>query len=125
MLAIPVPPALMQGGPPVQPPDMPTLSAMPGGAADASAGMPQPGQVGALPKIFFGVEQQLQLLAKVVPPDLVADIDAIAQNLRAVLVKSLQSGAGALGPQGLTMPGQPSNIAGPVGPRPESGMQFP
>lgn len=123
-MAMPVPPALMQGGPPVQPPEMPTLSAMPqvGSPEDA---VPQPGQVGALPKIFFGIEQQLQLLAKVVPPDLVADLDGIAQNLRALLVKSLQSGAGSLGPQGLQMPGQPSNIAGPVGPRPESGMQFP
>lgn len=123
-MATPIPPTLMQGGPPVQPPDMPTLSAMPGvGSQDAAT--PQPGQVGALPKIFFGVEEQLKLLAKVVPPELVADLDSIAQNLRAVLVKSLQSGAGTLGPQGLTMPGQPSNIAGPVGPRPESGMQFP
>lgn len=124
-MATPVPPALMQGGPPVQPPDMPTLSAMPQAGDPMMEAMPQPGQVGALPKIFFGIEQQLQTLAKVVPPDLVADLDSIAQNLRAVLVKSLQSGAGSLGPQGLTMPGQPSNIAGPVGPRPESGMQFP
>ena len=125
-MAMPVPPALMQGGPPVQPPEMPTLSAMPqAGANSQEEALPQPGQVGALPKIFFAIEQQLQLLAKVVPPDLVADLDAIAQNLRAVLVKSLQSGAGSLGPQGLQMPGQPSNIAGPVGPRPESGMQFP
>jgi len=124
-MASPMPPALMQGGPPVQPPEMPTLSAMPGAGMGMEEAMPQPGQVGALPKIFFGVEEQLKLLAKVVPPDLVADLDQIAQSLRAVLVKSLQSGAGSLGPQGLTMPGQPSNIAGPVGPRPESGMQFP
>lgn len=124
-MASPMPPVLMQGGPPVQPPDMPTLSAMPQAGGGTEEAVPQPGQVGALPKIFFGIEQQLQLLAKVIPPDLVADLDGIAQNLRAVLVKSLQSGAGSLGPQGLQMPGQPSNIAGPVGPRPESGMQFP
>jgi hypothetical protein len=124
-MATPMPPAMMGGGgPPVQPPQMPTLSAapMPPQGMGPEAGMPQPGQVGALPKLFFGVEQQLQTLAKVLPPDLVADLDSISQNLRAVLVKALQSGAsaGAQGPMQGIQPQPPLALGGPAGPAPTS-----
>jgi hypothetical protein len=123
-MATPMPPAMAQGGPPVQPPQMPTLSAapMPPAEAGAEAGMAAPGQVGALPKLFFGVEQQLQTLAKVLPPALTAELDGISQNLRAVLVKALQSGASASAAnpgQGI-QPTPPLAMGGPVGPGPTS-----
>jgi len=124
-MATPMPPAMAQGGPPVQPPQMPTLSAAPvpqPGMGGPEAGMPQPGQVGALPKLFFGVEQQLQTLAKVLPPALTAELDGISQNLRAVLVKALQSGASASAadPMQGIQPQPPLSMAGPVGPGPTS-----
>lgn len=107
------PPALMGSGPPAQPPELPTLSAMPSGQ---NAAPPEPGQVGSLPELFFNIEQQLKLVAKAVPVEAVAELDRISQSLRAVLVKVLQSGA-ALSPDVSTLGtgGQPS-IASPAGP---------
>lgn len=108
------PPALMQSGPPAQPPELPTLSAMQG----QSAAPPQPGQVGSLPELFFNIEQQIKLVAKAVPVEAVAELDRISQSLRAVLVKVLQSGA-ALSPDVSTLgaagEGRPS-ISSPAGP---------
>lgn len=113
-MATPIPPsAVMQSGPPAQPPDMPSLSAMPFGQ---SAAPPEPGQVGSLPELFFNLEQQLKTVAKSVPSGVTAELDQIAQRLRAVLVKVLQSGAASeshvptLGTEG-----SPS-IASPAGP---------
>ena len=78
-----------------------------------------PGQVGAFPELFFNIEQQLKLLAKSLHPTLVPELDSIAMNLRAVLVKALQSGASAASGPTLGLEAQPS-IAGPVGPRPDN-----
>lgn len=100
---------MMQGGPPVQPPEMPTLSATPVTPGAGQALTPEPGQVGALPRLFFNIEQQLTLIAKLIPESLVSDLDAIAQQLRAVMVKTIQSGAGAsVAPIGLQPAGQPT-----------------
>lgn len=116
-MATPMHPAsLMDAGPPAAPPELPTLSAMPEGEG---AEVPQPGQVGAFPELFFNVEQQLKLLAKTLPPQYVPELDEIAISLRAVLVKALQSGASAASSEPTLGP-QPTATAGPVGPRPEA-----
>lgn len=114
-MAAPIPPAaVMQTGPPMQPPELPTLSAMPQGPGTAP---PTPGQVGSLPELFFGIEQQLKLVAKAVPGEAVAELDHISQLLRAVLVKVLQSGA-ALGSDVPTLAPEAQNMAvtSPAGP---------
>jgi hypothetical protein len=116
-VSFPVPPAMMQGGPPVQPPEMPTLSSTPVAPGANQPVMPEPGQVGAIPRLFFNVEQQLTLIAKVVPENLVEDLDAISQQLRAVMIKTIQSGAGAsVQPIGLQPAGQPNPNVGGFGP---------
>lgn len=78
-----------------------------------------PGQVGAFPELFFDIEQQIKLLAKALPPQMVPELDQIAQSLRAVLVKALQSGANSSSGSTMGLEAQPS-MAGPVGPRPEN-----
>ena len=100
------------GAPPVQPPEMPTLSGM---NLNGATQPPGAGQVGALPKLFFNVEQELEAIARVLTPDLAAELGPITSQLRMVLVKALQSGAGAGNPTpGAAMP-----------PRPDTSMQFP
>ncbi len=116
-MATPMHPAsMMDAGPPAAPPELPTLSAMPQGDASAP---PEPGQVGAFPELFFNVEQQLKLLAKTLPPQYVPELEEIAVQLRAVMIKALQSGASAASSTP-TMGPQPTASAGPVGPRPET-----
>lgn len=116
-MASPMPPAaMMQSGPPAAPPELPTLSAMPQGQTSAP---PMPGQVGAFPELFFNIEQQIKLLAKALPPQMVSELDQIAMSLRAVLVKALQSGANSSSGSTMGLEAQPS-MAGPVGPRPEN-----
>lgn len=100
------------GAPPVQPPELPTLSGMNVGGPTAPPGA---GQVGALPKLFFNVEQELEAIARVLPPDLATEIGPITSQLRMVLVKALQSGAGAASP----------NPSGAMPGRPDTSMQFP
>lgn len=116
-MATMLPPGTISG-PPIQPPEAPTLSSIPiGGQTEA----PGPGQVGALPRLFFNLEQQVETIARVLPPALAAELSPIMSALRAVLVKALQSGAGAFEgnpePTGL---GLPPSVAGPVGGRPTS-----
>jgi hypothetical protein len=111
-----IPPGL-QGGPPVAPPEMPTLSAMP---MDGQTAPPGAGLVGALPRLFHNVEQELETIARVLPPALAAEMGPIVSQLRAVLVKALQSGAGSFGPPSLEPP--MGSLTSPGGPRPESGM---
>lgn len=116
-MATPMHPAsLMDAGPPAAPPELPTLSAMPEGDAQMA---PAPGQVGAFPELFFNVEQQLKLLAKTLPTQYVPELEDISVQLRALLVKTLQSGASAAS-SSPTLGPQPTAMAGPVGPRPES-----
>lgn len=115
-MATPMHPAsMMDAGPPSAPPELPTLSAMPQG----EPGVPEPGQVGAFPELFFNVEQQLKLLAKTLPPQYVPELEEISVQLRAVMIKALQSGASAAS-SSPTMGPQPTSSAGPVGPRPEA-----
>lgn len=117
-MATPMHPAsMMDAGPPAAPPELPTLSAMPQG--DAMGMAPEPGQVGAFPELFFNVEQQLKLLAKTLPTQYVPELEDISVQLRAVMIKALQSGASAASSTP-TMGPQPTASAGPVGPRPET-----
>ena len=109
-MATPMPPAaFMQAGPPAAPPELPTLSAMPQGQTGAP---PMPGQVGAFPELFFNIEQQIKLLAKALPAQMVPELDQIAVSLRAVLVKALQSGASSSSAPAIGLEAQPS-VAGP------------
>jgi hypothetical protein len=117
-MATPITPAMMQSGPPAQPPEMPTLSAAPQG--DGGDGTPMPGQIGSLPEVFFGVEQELKLLAKMLPPGLAAELEPVSQQLRAVLVKALQSGAAPQSQEPMPTSGGTPAFAGPVGGRPDT-----
>lgn len=86
----PIPPAALMGGPPVQPPTVPTVSAIP--QADNSQGL-----VAALPKLVFNIEQQLNTLARVLPQES-EKLNEIRDSLRDVLSSALQRGAGAAEP---------------------------
>lgn len=88
-------------GPPAPPPEAPTLSAFPGARPGPGAGGPSPvGQVGALPRLVYGVEQLLDTIARAVP-GASEDIDQAKAIVRGVLAKALQGG----GPGGNPMPG--------------------
>ncbi len=108
------------GGPPVTPPEMPTLSSMP---MDGTTAPPGPGLVGAIPRLFHNVEQEIETIARVLPPVLAAELSPVVSQLRAILVKALQSGAGSFGPPNLEPP--MGGVGAVGGPRPESGMQIP
>lgn len=96
----PIPPAMMMGGPPVNPPTEPTLSAIPMGQP---TGGPGPGMVGALPQLIFNIEQQIKTVARILP-DQSPVLDQIVSDLRDVLATALQGG------------GQPPapNVVGPA-----------
>ncbi len=114
-----MPPGLASG-PPVQPPEMPTLSAIP---VDGQTAAPGAGMVGALPRLFFNIEQSVETLARALPPALAAELAPVVSQLRVILVKALQSGAGMTASN--VVPGETPSVTSPAGPRPESGMQFP
>lgn len=94
---MPAPPAMMAQGPPSAPPEAPTLSAFPMGQ-----GAPSAHQSGAIPRLFFTVEQTLDTIAQAIPGSS-REIDGIKQELRAVLANALQ--------------GQGPSTAAPVMPR--------
>lgn len=76
---------MMGGGPPVNPPTMPTLSAIPSGEMDS----PGPGMSAALPQLVFNVEQQIKTIARLLPDQSEA-LDQIVEELRNILSMSLQ-----------------------------------
>lgn len=59
----------------------------PGGPPGAGAGM------GALPKLVFTIEQQLQTLAKALPPETSQQIDAIKEQLRQLVAGAVAGGS--------------------------------
>lgn len=91
----------------------PSLDGPPPQANQPSVGAipPSPGgpmgnpQMGALPKLVFGIEQQLQTLARALPPETSRQIDSIKEQLRQ-LVAGAMSGVG--GP-----PASPMGEGGP------------
>lgn len=73
------------GGPPL-PPDMPSLRAFrPTALGGAGRMAPGPAQGGALPRLIFGIEQTLDVLAQAIPGS-AEKIDTIKGLLREVLV---------------------------------------
>ncbi len=95
-------------GPPMAPPEAPTLSAFPLEGNQSAAGGPPPSQIGALPKMVFQVEMMLDTIARAVPGASEA-IDQAKQIVRGILTKSIQGGA-----QG-TPPPTPSGMMGSAG----------
>lgn len=82
----PIPPSLlMGGGPPVNPPSQPTLSAIP---VDGTQG-PGPGLSAAIPQLVFNVEQQIKTLARLLPNQS-EELDDIVTALRDVMSRALQ-----------------------------------
>jgi len=125
---MPFPQQNQMGAPPMAPPELPTMSGMPpegmppGAPPDPSGGdspSAPPGQAGALPQLFFGIDQQLKTLAKVLPPELVADLDAISQAIRSVFIKAVQRGSAArptqMGMEGIAPQPGLSPAPSPVG----------
>lgn len=84
-MATPVPPALQLGRPPVTPPDVPTLSSVRVGEGAA----PGPGVAGALPRLFFELNQQISTLAQILPEQS-AKLDSIRSQLQEVLAIAVQ-----------------------------------
>jgi hypothetical protein len=84
------------GGPPVQPPTVPTVSSIPQDQADTG------GLVAALPRLVFNVEQQLSTLARILPAQS-EQLNGIRESLRAVLASALQRGAGGGPPSSMPM----------------------
>jgi len=85
-VASPISPAMMGGGPPVQPPTEPTMSAIPMGAEG-----PASGQSAALPQLVFQIEQMIKTVARILPTQSGA-LDQIVSDLRDVLAMALQGG---------------------------------
>ena len=85
-MASPISPGMLMGGPPVNPPTEPTLSAIP----MAQEG-PSPGQSGALPQLVFQIEQMIKTVARILPTQSGA-LDQIVSDLRDVLAAALQGG---------------------------------
>lgn len=92
------------GGPPVPPPEVPTLSAMPMGGAGSAPGA---GQSGAIIKLFYGVDKTLDVIASAIPGSS-EKVQAIKNSLRDLMASTLQQGAG-----GTPSPGTSNAGAGP------------
>lgn len=75
-------------GPPMPPPDTPSLSAYPAGGG----GSPSPNQTGAMPRLFFEAEKSLDVIAASAP-EVSKDIDRLKSDLRDILTRVLQGGA--------------------------------
>lgn len=76
------------------PPETPSLSAFSADGGEAGGW-----KAGALPRLFFQVEQQLDTIARAVPQSS-GEIDSIKQSLRGILVSSLQGKRDSVGPSG-------------------------
>jgi hypothetical protein len=97
MASLPMPPmggqAPQQGPPPAF--GSPTLSNIPQGAPPPQAG----GQAaGALPRMVFQLDQQIQTLARALPPDTAAKLDAIREQLREIVAEAVSGGTGGQTP---------------------------
>lgn len=91
LISSPNPSAGRMTGPPVPPPNVPTLSSF---QSAGGGGTPGTFNAGAVPKLFFTAEQALDEIATSVPT-IAADIDRIKGELRDVMSAVLAGGANA------------------------------
>src|SRR5437773_9067605 len=93
MMPVPPPGNMRMSGPPVAPPDSPTLSAFPtsGGAPGAGA---SPHQSAAIPRLAFGITKSIDVLAKTLPPEVASDLEKAKALISGAVSKALQGGGG-------------------------------
>lgn len=101
------------GGPPMAPPEAPTLSAFPLSGGGPGGGDPaMASKIGALPRLIFQIEMLLDQVARAVPGAAEA-VDQAKAVVRGILTKSVSGGAAGMPPA--PPPGMGSGPGGPSG----------
>jgi hypothetical protein len=77
-------------GPPMAPPESPSLSAYP---LEGEGQAATPHQAGAIPKVVFGIMQQIDVLARTLPGGS-EDLEKAKSLIQGAMIKALRGGTG-------------------------------